>query len=144
MGTARLDHGKLHGPVRVFHRVSLERSGLCSHKAAFEQGASFVGYFEGGLPSGLCWRGLIGGSWLVGTVDQRGEFTGDDVAYVYGDMRTAFVGKFDDGTMVKICETISTRFCFFNILNFSPDIRQGSRGDWREVRRPRPQDARAD
>ena len=40
-------------------------------------GLSFVGQFVDGFPAGTCWKGLIGGSWIVGEVDSEGEFTGE-------------------------------------------------------------------
>jgi hypothetical protein len=37
---------------------------------------AFVGHFKEGIPIGFCWKGLVGGSWIYGQVDERGEFTG--------------------------------------------------------------------
>jgi hypothetical protein len=35
-----------------------------------------TGHYENGIASGICWRGLIGGAWLYGKVDDKGTFTG--------------------------------------------------------------------
>ena len=61
---------------------------------------SFIGHFEDGIPTGFCWSGLLGGAWLWGKVDHYGEFSGDDIAYIYPDMKTAFRGNFEKGIMV--------------------------------------------
>lgn len=41
-----------------------------------------------------------GGS-LVGEVNEEGEMTGEKIAYVYPDGRTAYSGKFIDGEMIE-------------------------------------------
>ena len=41
-----------------------------------------------------------GGS-LVGEVNEDGEMTGEKIAYVYPDQRTALYGKFIDGEMIE-------------------------------------------
>jgi histone-lysine N-methyltransferase SETD7 len=47
---------------------------------------------------------LSGGSWLYGNVDDIGEFTGDQIAYIYPDLNTALFGKFVNGTMIDASE----------------------------------------
>ena len=44
---------------------------------------------------------LISGGWLVGKVDINGEYTGDTIAYMYPDYKTALVGEFRKGEMIK-------------------------------------------
>lgn len=41
-------------------------------------------------------------------MDDKGEFTGDDIAYIYPDMKMAIKGKFDNGVLVagQQCELI--------------------------------------
>jgi hypothetical protein len=39
-------------------------------------GASFVGHVVEGIPTGFCWKGLAGGSWIFGRVDDEGRFSG--------------------------------------------------------------------
>ena len=46
--------------------------------------------------------GLIGGAWIYGKVDDNGEFTGHNVAYVNQDLKTLFIGTFENGLMVCI------------------------------------------
>ena len=50
-----------------------------------------------------------GGS-LVGDVNEDGEMTGEKIAYVYPDERTALYGKFIDGEMIegKLATLLST------------------------------------
>lgn len=50
-----------------------------------------------------------GGS-LVGEVNEDGEMTGEKIAYVYPDERTALYGKFVDGEMLegKLATLVST------------------------------------
>lgn len=50
-----------------------------------------------------------GGS-LVGEVNEDGEMTGEKIAYVYPDERTALYGKFIDGEMIegKLAALLST------------------------------------
>ena len=48
--------------------------------------------------------GLIGGSWIYGKVDDKGEFTGHNVAYVNQDLRTLYIGTFENGLMVCILD----------------------------------------
>ena len=98
--TGRLRHGKLHGPVRMFGQLSNDPKGLCTQRLNHE--LSFIAVFKDGVPSGYCWKGLLGGAWVVGYADENGELTGDDIAYIYPDFKTAFVGKFEKGIMVRL------------------------------------------
>ena len=60
--------------------MSVDPKGHCSDKH-FE-GLSFLGWFEEGKPTGPCWRFLVGGTYIYGVVDNRGEFTGsNDIAF---------------------------------------------------------------
>jgi hypothetical protein len=42
-------------------------------------GIGFMGNFKSGKPHGVCWRELIGGSWIYGQVDDDGLFTGKNI-----------------------------------------------------------------
>jgi hypothetical protein len=78
----RLQNGKLHGLVVMIGIFSNDPQSLCS--ASRFQGTSFIGHFVNGHPAGTCWKGLIGGSWIVGEVDDEGEFTGKiDILYLF-------------------------------------------------------------
>ena len=96
--TARIRHGRLHGPVRLFGQLSNDPEALCQERLNW--GLSFVGNYKDGVATGYCWKGLLGGAWVVGYVDENGDLTGDNIAYVYPDFKTAFVGKFEKGIMV--------------------------------------------
>jgi len=62
----------------------------------------FIGQYRAGIPSGCCWTSVRGGGWLVGQVcPYTGRFTGEDIAFLYPDMRTALVGQFVKGTLVS-------------------------------------------
>ena len=77
--------GYLEGPVR-----GLGPSG----------GLVFVGQYRRGVPVGACWLSREGQGWIHGTVDARGRFSGGDVAFVYPDMGTCLVGRFEEEVMV--------------------------------------------
>ena len=96
----RLQHGRLHGPVRIFMPVSNDPKSYCGGNRLTEK-LSFIGHMVDGIPTGYCWKGLLGGAWIHGKVDGQGEFTGNDIAYVYPDFKTALVGKFEKGIMVR-------------------------------------------
>ena len=95
----KLEDNKINSLTRMFGRVPVENDRTC--KSYVEPGLSFVGRIEDGIPVGVCWRGLIGGAWLYGEVDEIGEFTGDGIAYIYPDLKTALIGRFINGTMVS-------------------------------------------
>ena len=95
----KLEDNEINSLTRMFGRVPAENDITC--KSYVEPGLSFVGRIEDGTPVGVCWRGLIGGAWLYGEVDEVGEFTGDEIAYIYPDLKTALIGRFINGTMVS-------------------------------------------
>jgi len=37
---------------------------------------------QNGVPSGYCWKRLLAGSLIYGRVNQNGDFSGDNVAYI--------------------------------------------------------------
>ena len=58
--------------------------------------------YENGKPTGPCWRHLIGSNYLHGIVDNEGEFTGNNIAFIYQDLQLALIGEFKKGIMVMI------------------------------------------
>lgn len=52
------------------------------------------------LPFLSCLCSQDGGS-LVGEVNEDGEMTGEKIAYVYPDGKTAYSGRFIDGEMIE-------------------------------------------
>ena len=96
----KLEENRINGLTRIFGSVPIDKNSSCS--SFVTPTLSFVGRFKNGIPSGYCWRGLIGGAWLYGLVDNNGEFTGDEIAYIYPDLKAVLLGRFINGTMVNI------------------------------------------
>jgi len=88
-------HGYCHGPVRG---TSLDRR------------LDYIGWYLGGVPTGYTWKYVSGDGWLVGNLDNTGSFTGEDIAYIYPDLQTAILGKFENGLLVcgKPAKIVST------------------------------------
>ena len=64
-----------------------------------------VGYYENDIPVGIAWRRLIGGSYLVGTLDKETEeFSGKNILYLYPDMIWGIEGRFEDSKL-KVGQT---------------------------------------
>ena len=94
----KLHQNKLHGLTRIFGSISTETNTSCN--SFLLPTLSFVGRFRNGVPHGYCWKGLIGGAWLYGLVDEKGQFTGNEIAYIYPDLQTVLLGTFKKGRMV--------------------------------------------
>jgi len=71
---------------------------------------SFLGRYSNGKPVGNFWIRTIGYGSLHGRW-QDGEATGDGIAFIYGDMNTAFYGKFEKFVMKSTheAEVLETR-----------------------------------
>lgn len=67
----------------------------------FRRQLTFVGRYANGRPSGPCWNYREGGGFLFGIPDHTGTLTGAEIAYIYPDLETALVGKFDLEVMVE-------------------------------------------
>jgi len=68
-----------------------------------------VGRHYKGVKRGIIWKGMWDRSgWIVGKVDDKGAFTGDDIAYIYPDMKMAIRGEFKDEKLVsgQVCELL--------------------------------------
>ena len=59
----------------------------------------WVGMYRNGLPWGSCWNIIRGGGCVVGRVDEDGKLSGTNIAYLYPDFKTAFVGTFREGVL---------------------------------------------
>lgn len=79
--------GYFHGPVR-----GREDNGRLN----------YVGWYRAGIPHGPTWLAVRGDGWLVGELDEKGEFTGDDIVFLYPDLSTALIGKFHQGEVVSV------------------------------------------
>lgn len=68
-----------------------------------------VGRYYKGILRGIVWKGMYDKSgWVVGKVDEKGTFTGEDLAYIYPDMKMAIRGEFKDEKLVcgQVCELL--------------------------------------
>ena len=65
------------------------------------QEVTWVGRYRSGLAWGQCWQGVEGGGWITGQVDSRGELSGDNIAFIYPDLTTAILGRFERGVLVS-------------------------------------------
>ena len=53
----------------------------------------FVGHLRNGQVTGDFWAGMLhGGAYLHGKADENGRLSGDNIAYIYPDGETAFLG----------------------------------------------------
>jgi len=70
----------------------------------------YIGWYLAGTPAGFTWQSIRGDGWLFGKPDKTGKFSGEDIAYIYPDLQTAILGKFDDGLLVcgKPAKIVST------------------------------------
>ena len=58
----------------------------------------------GNKNSSLRWKKFGPGfwdGWLYGNIDSDGEFSGNDVAYIFADLSTVIFGKFEKGVLVE-------------------------------------------
>jgi len=103
---------KLNGKVKVCfkNRTWLEGffkdgvlHGFCRYFDE-DNNLTFVGMHRNGIPVGTCWKFYPGGGCVVGRVDSNGKHTGSNIIYLYPDFKTALVGHFVDGEMVKAQE----------------------------------------
>ncbi|KAM9329635.1 histone-lysine N-methyltransferase SETD7 [Gastrophryne carolinensis] len=62
---------------------------------------TFKGHYKDNMRHGICWIYYPDGGSVVGDVNEEGELTGNKIAYVFPDERTALYGKFVDGEMME-------------------------------------------
>ena len=72
--------------------------------ARMAEGVAYIAQFKNGKPIGSVWYGLVGvpitaQGFLYGKPNKKGKLTGDDIAYIYPDYKTALVGAFEDRVM---------------------------------------------
>lgn len=68
-----------------------------------------VCWFYRNTPTGIIWNFLTGGGFLVGRADATGNMTGDNIAFLYPDLRTALYGTFINGKMA-VAQTCFVKF----------------------------------
>ncbi|CAH1247539.1 SETD7 [Branchiostoma lanceolatum] len=78
--------GELNGPAEEFNS---------------EGQLTFRGQYSNGVKCGFCWIYSADGGCICGDVNDEGEMSGKDIAYIYPDMKLALIGSFVDGEMVK-------------------------------------------
>ncbi len=79
MVKGHLHKGRLEGFVVMQGMVSNDPKGLCSNYVL--PGLGFLGHFKSGKAHGVCWRELLGRSWIHGKVNEDGHFTGAYFSY---------------------------------------------------------------
>ena len=87
---------------------------------------TFIGMHRNGKPFGTCWKILKGGGYVVGKVNEDGQLTGTNIAYMFPDIETALVGVFEDGVMkeakaTKLSEVILDYGCI-KVPKFSSTV----------------------
>ena len=85
-----------------------------THKKLAGKGISYLAQFRNGRPEGPIWIGLVGEpilaqGFLYGKVNKKGKLSGDNVAYIYPDYKTAMVGTFEDRVMKSARMTTITK-----------------------------------
>jgi len=50
---------------------------------------------------GRCWEWQEGGGYITGIVDAKGQFSGDETAFVYPDFETTLFGRSENGVMIS-------------------------------------------
>ena len=95
----QLYKSKLHGIVRVWGKLPNDPKDDCELR--MESGLGLICKYSNGIPSGKCWKGLLGGAWIYGEMTKDGEFTGNDVAYINQDMNVGYKGIFHKAKMIN-------------------------------------------
>ena len=96
---AKIKESKLEGMVRILGTLPNDPQDDCEDNISKRLG--FIGHFNNGIPTGYCWKGLLGGSFIHGKVNDQGEFSGDQISYINQDMKTGFKGIFENGIMIN-------------------------------------------
>ena len=90
----------LNGVVRIFGTLPNDPNDDCIDSTL--SGLAFLCRYINGVPSGYCWKRLLGGSWIHGKIEQSLEpFTGKYVYYVNQDALTSLKGTFKNGVMIN-------------------------------------------
>jgi len=95
--------------INIFHNVEIKRE--LRYCAAFNcKTIHFIpqdrGWFGSCSPSwSFC---PVSGCCIYGPLNKHGQFTGDDIAWVYPDNKTALLGSFEDGKMIEASPAVVT------------------------------------
>ena len=104
---ARVEKGILNGPM-MLQKINqiLPRPGTRRETFLFHPGFGFIGMYKNGRPDGDFWIGMKGRGYLHGKASPvDGSITGDSIAYIYPDMETALIGRFENKFMRAARET---------------------------------------
>ncbi|XP_040573515.1 uncharacterized protein [Lepeophtheirus salmonis] len=101
-------HDQLEGEAKIVHKNGDIRHAFCSKGSLhgicklFDKDYNIIemGWYLSGEKEGQFWRFLTGGSYLVGGVTETKKIGGDDVIYIYPDLKTCFKGTFVDEQML--------------------------------------------
>ena len=62
----------------------------------------FFGFYQNGIPSGVCWKIIPNGGTMCGVVDDQGNFSGSEIVYLFPNFKTAFLGEFrENGELIQ-------------------------------------------
>ena len=73
----KLYESKLNGITRIIGIAPNDPNDDC--EASYSPELAFIGHYVEGIPSGYCWKGLLGGSRIFGKVDASGYFSGMEI-----------------------------------------------------------------
>lgn len=59
------------------------------------------GFYCNGVPYGFWWQFVKDGGTIVGHVDSTGKLSGDEIVFLYPDLKTGLMGHFEDGQLTK-------------------------------------------
>ena len=128
-------HSLAEGPV--VSRFTRTESSLDSETCSPGQVTSgpCITRYSRGVRTGPVWLSLLGGGWLHGVPDQRGEMTGHQIMYIYPDLTTVLCGSFTKGVMVRAVQStlvdVGKYLKHFTPTNVIPSLRfQGSSSCW--------------
>ena len=99
--------GVPHGFQREFGATDVNSNDMDCNRRMLK----FVGRYYRGIRRGFCWQGCFGGGFICGFVDKEdGSFSGNDIAYIYPDFKTAIKGNFHNEKLVsgQMCEVIGS------------------------------------
>lgn len=100
-------NGIIHGPVFGFgvrpHYIQdfVKRGFESSNLEESYDGIHYIGYFKNGHPTGKFWMGLLGEGHLHGEISSDFSVSGQNIAYIYPDGKTALKGKFENKFMIE-------------------------------------------
>ena len=87
--------------------IVLENNATCYLRCSLQ-----VGLLSKGQWSGLTWLWKEGGTFLHGPVDYFGQWSGNQIAYIYPDLKHCLLGSYTKGKLevAQFCYVASIRF----------------------------------